>query len=397
MQLRHTAVVALEKGKQVARQIVLVLGSQAADDAAVDGDVLRGPRVHGADKNIAGVHVGVEEAVAEHLGEENLHATFGQHLHVGTLVGQGLKVGDLDPVDTLHHQHFGAAPVPVDLRHIHQRRAFEVAPQLTGVGRFAQQVEFVVNGFFVVADHIHRVQQAGVGAQALGGTGKDKEPGQIRADDRLEARAHHLDHHFFAGLELGRVNLGHRGRGQRFDVETAEHLADFGAELFFDQLDRQLRVKRWHAVLQQHQLVGDIGGQQIAAGREDLPELDKDRPQVLQGQAQGRATAQLQLFAREPAPRQGIAQGQHPPRQGQGEQQVIEPVANDDALDAKQTAYGKQLHALSLELRDRPRRSKRASRRSRSSLSWSSSSKRACASRSPTKVRASSLRYSARF
>jgi hypothetical protein len=35
------------------------------------------------------VHVGVEEAVAEHLGEEDLHAALGQHLHVGALVGQG--------------------------------------------------------------------------------------------------------------------------------------------------------------------------------------------------------------------------------------------------------------------------------------------------------------------
>jgi hypothetical protein len=164
VQLRHTAVVALEEGKQVARQIVLVLGREAADDAAVDRDVLRAPRVHGADENIAGVHVGVEEAVAEHLGEENLHATLGQHLHVGTLVGQGRQVGDLHPVDALHHQHFGAAPVPVDLRYIQQRRAFEVALELAGVGRFAQQVEFVVNGFFVVADHIHRVQQACIGS-----------------------------------------------------------------------------------------------------------------------------------------------------------------------------------------------------------------------------------------
>jgi len=109
------------------------------------------------------------------------------------------------------------------------------------------------------------MQQAGVCAQTLGGTGQDEQPGQVGADDRLQARAYYLDHHFFAGFEFGRVNLGHRGRGQRFNVETAEHLADFGAELFFDQLDRQLRVKRRHTVLQQHQLVGDIGRQQIAA------------------------------------------------------------------------------------------------------------------------------------
>ena len=35
-------------------------------------------------------------------------AALGQHLHVGALIGQGFKVGDLNPVDALHHQHFGA-------------------------------------------------------------------------------------------------------------------------------------------------------------------------------------------------------------------------------------------------------------------------------------------------
>ena len=150
-------------------------------------------------------------------------------------------------------------------------------------------------------------------------------------------------------------------------------------------------------VLQQHQLVGNVFGQQVAAGGEDLPELDEDRPQVLQRQAQAGATAQRRRLAREPAPWQHITHRQQKPRQRQGKQQVIETVADYDALDTKQTADGEQLHALSLGSRERLKRSKRASRRSRSILALSSSRKRACASRCPTRVRDSSLRYSARF
>ncbi|MNV06328.1 hypothetical protein D3C71_967010 [compost metagenome] len=174
MQLRHATVIALEEGEQVARQVILVFRGQAADDAAVDRNVLRAPRIHGADEDVAGVHVGVEEAVAEHLGEENLHATLGEHFHVGALVGQGCQIGDLDTVDALHHQYFRPAPVPIDLRHVQQRRAVEVALQLAGVGRLAQQVEFVVDGFFVVADHVHRVQQACIGREFFGGPGQDE-------------------------------------------------------------------------------------------------------------------------------------------------------------------------------------------------------------------------------
>ena len=44
------------------------------------------------DKNIARVHVGVEEAVVEYLREENLHASLGQCLHIDP---SRIKRGDI--------------------------------------------------------------------------------------------------------------------------------------------------------------------------------------------------------------------------------------------------------------------------------------------------------------
>ncbi|MNT12929.1 hypothetical protein D3C72_1478790 [compost metagenome] len=157
------------------------------------------------------MHVGVEETVAEHLGEENLHTALGEHFHVGTLVGKGRQIGDLDAVDTLHHQHFRSAPVPIDLRHVEQRRTFEVTLQLAGVGRLAQQIEFVVDGFFVVLDHVDRVQQARIGGEFFGSAGEDKQPRKILRDDRLQTRPDHFDHHFFAGFQLRGMYLRHGG------------------------------------------------------------------------------------------------------------------------------------------------------------------------------------------
>ena len=258
MQLRDLAVVALEEGDQVARQVVLVLVGEAADDAAVDGDVLRAPGRAGADEDVAGVHVGMEEAVAKHLGEENFHATFGQQFHVGALVGQGRQVSHRDAVDALHHQHLMAAQVPVHLRHVEQWRAVEVAPQLAGVGRLTQQVEFVVDGFLVVADHLNRAQATGIGGSLFSDAGDQEQPGQILTDDWLEARAHHLDHHLFAGLELRGMHLCHRSRGQRLAVETGEQLAHRGAQLALDQGDGLVFREGRHLILQARQLVGDI-------------------------------------------------------------------------------------------------------------------------------------------
>ncbi|MNZ74620.1 hypothetical protein D3C78_930730 [compost metagenome] len=62
------------------------------------------------------------------------------------------------------------------------------------------------------------------------------------------------------------MDLGHRGRGQWFDIKAAEHLADLRTELFFDQRHGVLRIERRYPVLQQHQLVGDVFGEQVATG-----------------------------------------------------------------------------------------------------------------------------------
>ena len=390
MQLRHLAVVALEEGHQVACQVVLVLGGQAADDAAVDGDVLRIARLPGADEDVARVHVGVEEAVAEHLGEENLHAAFGQQLHVGVLRAQGGDVGHRHAVDALHDQHLGPAVIPVDLRHVDQRRAFEVALELAGVGRFAQQVELVVDDLLVVADHFHRVQATRLAGHAFGDTCEQEQPGQVLGDDRPQPRADHLDHHVFAAVQARGVHLGDRGRGQRLLLEAGEHLGNGRAQLFLDQCHGPGRLERRHLVLQQRQFVGDVLGQQDAAGGENLPELDEHRAQVLQRQAQPRTAREVAAPARQPAPGQGVAGSGQPPGQRQGVQQIVETIADDDQQDAQQAAQGgEQLHEVRFP---RLRRSTRASRRSRAIFIWSSSAKRASASRLPTRLRASSVR-----
>ena len=51
---------------------------------------------------------------------------------------------------------FDAAVVPVDLGHVEQRRAREVALELRGVGGLAHQVELVENGLLVLAPPLRR-------------------------------------------------------------------------------------------------------------------------------------------------------------------------------------------------------------------------------------------------
>ena len=85
VRLRHALVIALEEGEKILRQVVLVDVGERAHDAEIDGDVLAARVGVGGDEDIARMHVGVEKAVAEHLGEEDLHPGAGEarDVHAG--------------------------------------------------------------------------------------------------------------------------------------------------------------------------------------------------------------------------------------------------------------------------------------------------------------------------
>ncbi len=130
MQLRHAAVVAVEHGEEIGGEIVLVARIERADDAEVDRGVERARRIVDHHEDVAGMHVGVEEVVPEHLGEEDAHAVLGQQLDVGAGAAQPLHVRDRDAMDALHHHDVQAAVVPVDLGDVEQIGAGEVALEL---------------------------------------------------------------------------------------------------------------------------------------------------------------------------------------------------------------------------------------------------------------------------
>src|SRR6266705_210836 len=81
VRLRHAPVVALEKSEEILREVLLVDLGERAHDAEVERDVA----AFGRDQDVSRVHVGVEEAVAEHLGEENLDSGASELRDVHTL------------------------------------------------------------------------------------------------------------------------------------------------------------------------------------------------------------------------------------------------------------------------------------------------------------------------
>ncbi len=142
------------------------------------------------------MHVGVEEVVAEHLREEDLHAVFRQAPEVRAARPQRRQVADRHAMDALHHHDIGAAQVPVHLGHVQQRRAGEIALELRSVGGLAHQVELIEHGLAVLAHHLDGPQPARLRPPALRQLRHGVHHFEVASDLRAHAGAQHLDHHF---------------------------------------------------------------------------------------------------------------------------------------------------------------------------------------------------------
>ena len=103
MRQRYTPVIAPKERQKVLRQIILVDGRQRAHDAEIERDVL----TRGRNENVAGMHVGVEKAVAEYLGKKYFHAGAREPGDINALRTQRVDVRHWRAAHALHYHHFG--------------------------------------------------------------------------------------------------------------------------------------------------------------------------------------------------------------------------------------------------------------------------------------------------
>ena len=170
------------------------------------------------------MHVGVEKIVTENLREKDLHAVFRQHADVRVARPQLRHVADEHAVDAFHDQDFRAAVIPVNLRHIQQVGAREIAAQLGSVGRFAHEVEFVDDGLFVFVHHLGGPQPIAF-LRIIARQPRDHVHDlQVTLDLLAHAGAHDLDDDFLAGAQPGRMHLRDGGGRERLFIEALEDL-----------------------------------------------------------------------------------------------------------------------------------------------------------------------------
>src|SRR5205814_6894504 len=94
MRGRYSMVVAAEESEEILSEVILVGLRERAHDAEVEGDVFAVVRGVGGDEDVARMHVGVEEAVAEHLREKDLDAGAGEAGDVDVVFAQSIELVD---------------------------------------------------------------------------------------------------------------------------------------------------------------------------------------------------------------------------------------------------------------------------------------------------------------
>ncbi len=103
----------------------------------------------------------------------------------------------------------------MDLRHVQQRGAREIALQLRRIAGLAHQIEFIGDGLAVLAHHFDGAHGPRLDPVFVGEFRQRVEHFQVKIDDLAHAGAQHLDHHLIAVLQGGRMHLRDRSRGQR--------------------------------------------------------------------------------------------------------------------------------------------------------------------------------------
>ncbi len=239
---------------------------QRTHDAEVDRGIARVLRVLDLHENIAGMHVGMEKIIAEHLREKDLDPVRRELGDIRARGTQPLEIVDDDSVDALHHHDVHPAVVPEDFRDVQQRRSGEVALQLGRVPRLAKQIQLIQNGLAVFAHQLGGPQAARIRPIFFRQVRERGKHFEVALDDFTHAGTQDFDHHLAAGFQRRHVHLSDRRRGQRRGFETAENIRERPGKRLFDGGDRRIAAERRNAVLKLRQLIGNVDGQQVRAG-----------------------------------------------------------------------------------------------------------------------------------
>jgi hypothetical protein len=244
---------------------------QPAHDAEVDRDQFAGV----VDEEIAGMHVGVEEAVAQRLAQKGLNHRAGEAREVEALGLEPGAVGERRGLDPFEREHVARGAVPVDRGHAEIGIVLGVLGHFRERGRLEAQIHLDRDRAAQRLHYLDEPQPARFRGQLLGGARGEDEGVEIDLEAPLDARPQHLHRHRAAaaiGCDRGAMYLRDRsGRHRR--PERGEQLADRLAQRGFDgALGLDLRERR-HLVLQRLEIARQADADHVRPRGQELAEL----------------------------------------------------------------------------------------------------------------------------
>ena len=146
MHFGDAAIIAGDEAEQDFGEEAPLLHAEPAHDAEVDRDQPSGV----VEKQIARMHVGMEEAVAQRVAQETLDHLAAEIGQIDLRCVEARVIVQRDAVDPFHRQHVVGGAVPVDRGHAKVRIVAGVLRHLRQRGRFQPQIHF----------HRHRARHA---------------------------------------------------------------------------------------------------------------------------------------------------------------------------------------------------------------------------------------------
>ena len=180
------------------------------------------------DEQIAGMHVGVEEAVAQRVAQKGLDQGAGEKGQIEAFGLQPRPVGQRRRVDPFQRQDFLAGAVPVNTRHAEIRIGFGVLRHFRQRGGFQAEIHFDHDGTAQRIDDFDDAEPPRLGGSVLGVLGGEGESGEIGVEAPLDAGPQDFDGdgaRLCRGRNRRPMHLRDRGGGDR-RAETRINRAD---------------------------------------------------------------------------------------------------------------------------------------------------------------------------
>ncbi len=268
------------------------------------------------------MRIAVDEAVAE----DHRHPRFGDEIReVAALLErqrQYVDVLELRALDPLERQHARARVLPVHLRDVDVVVAGEVAVERLRVAALEPVVELRPQLPRELVDEPARVDEVERAHTLLHEPRRLVHELDVGLDLPLRAGPLHLHGDGLPVRKRRTVHLPDRRGSHRLLVEIEEQPRDRVAELLLDHPLRLRERERAHVVLKRTQLRDDVRRNDVGPRRQQLPELDERRAELLEHLAQ-----MLPARGRAALRRSGEPRLRRAARQEVGELVRLEPVA----------------------------------------------------------------------